>query len=141
MRISDWSSDVCSSDLCPDHLYFFTGFVLRENDLFKLIAVVGNDAVGRIHDILRGAIILLQFEYLQVRVIFFKIQDVLDIRSPERINTLGIVTYHTDILMDSREPFYDQILGKIRVLVLVNHDVPKLLLVLVQSFEVRSEEH
>src|SRR3546814_1651142 len=73
-------------------------------------------------------------------VIFFNIQVVLDIRAPERINTLGIVTYHTDILMDSREPFYDQILGKIRVLVLVNHDVPELVLVLVQGFGGVSEK-
>src|SRR3546814_4574869 len=44
MRISDWSSDVCSSDLCPEERGIFAGLSCEENLL--LPPIVGDTLGG-----------------------------------------------------------------------------------------------
>ncbi len=109
--------------------------------LFELGLVLVNDGVGRFHDGLGGAVVLLQLHYKQVRIVFLEIQDVLNIRTAKGINTLGIVTHHADVLVYCCQFFGDQVLGNVGILKLVHHDVFEALLVLVEYFEVIAEEY
>src|SRR3546814_9935472 len=45
MRISDWSSDVCSSDLVTSHFSFLRGASAPE-ELFASAALLGHSALG-----------------------------------------------------------------------------------------------
>ena len=92
---------------------------LGEHLLLNLVAVFGNQAVRRIHDGLRGAVILLQLEQPCIFVCTGKIQDIINVGSTERIDTLGIITYHTHKLVFLRKLEYDAVLCKIRILILI----------------------
>src|SRR5690606_16952879 len=123
-----------------DHFDFLARFIFRENNLFELIPVVGDDAVGRVDDVLGGTVILFQFEYFQVGVILLKIQDVLDIRPPEGVNALCIVPHHADVLVNRCQTLDNQVLREIGVLVLVHHNVPEFMLVLMKGLGMVPEQ-
>ena len=92
---------------------------LGEHFLLNLVAVFRNQAVRRIHDGLRGAVILLQLKQPCIFVCTGKIQDIIDVSSTERINTLGIIAYHAHKLVFLRKLEYDAVLCKIRILILI----------------------
>src|SRR5690606_30767930 len=123
-----------------DHFDFLARFIFRENNLFELIPVVGDDAVGRVDDVLGGTVILFQFEYFQVGVILLKIQDVLDIRPAEGVNALCIVPHHADVLVNRCQTLDNQVLREIGVLVLVHHNVPEFMLVLMKGLGMVPEQ-
>src|SRR3546814_21161032 len=68
MRISDWSSDVCSSDLAPGYFGDLGGAkvdiskVLGEPKRWKDILSAGQ-GVGSIHDVVPTAVLIDQFEH------------------------------------------------------------------------------
>ncbi len=81
-----------------DQFYRLAIFILRPHSFLNLILIVGDDAVGGIHDHLGGTVILFQFIKLVFRVIVLKIQDILNVGSAKRIDTLSVITYHANIL-------------------------------------------
>ena len=85
--------------------------------------IVGDQAVGRAHDILGGAVVLLQPELLRFGIVFLEPEDVLDPRSAESVDALGIVAHHADVVVRFGQPAQDHILRVVRVLVLVDEDV------------------
>ena len=64
-----------------------------------------------------------------LRIVILKVQYILNFRSPEGIDTLGIVTHNTYILMFLPESIYNKILGIVRILVFINKYIEKLFLV------------
>ncbi len=70
-----------------------------------------------------GAVVVLQTEGLALREVLPEVQDVLDARSPERVDGLRVVAHHAEILMELAEFLYYQVLGVVRVLILVHHYV------------------
>src|SRR5690606_11759173 len=87
---------------CSYDSYFLSLVVIGKNIFLELVLVVGDDLVGSCHYHFSAAVVLLEFESLQVRIIFLKIQDVLNVRASESVNTLGIVANHADILEPRR---------------------------------------
>lgn len=84
--------------------------------------------VRRIYDILRRTIISFQFENTATRILVLELQDIIDIGSPERIDTLRIISDHADTSVYFAQALYNQMLGKIRILILVHqHKLKKLL--------------
>jgi len=100
------------------YLDFFSFFVFGKDPFGDLFFVFVYDAVGGIDDRGRGTVILLQFEDFIVGIVVSEIQDVFNPGTPERIDALGIVTYNTDVAVDFRQFFDNQILGVVCVLVL-----------------------
>ena len=47
----------------------------------------------------------------------------MDIRSPERVNALGIVAHHADVVVVFSQLADDEVLGEIGILILVYQDV------------------
>ena len=85
--------------------------------------------VGCRNDCLGGAVVLFQFKDLRARIYFCEIQYVVNIRSPERINALCIITHHTDVPVLLGQLEHDTVLGEVRVLILVHQDVTELRLI------------
>ena len=106
---------------CALHLDAVPNLVVRKYMLFELIFIIRNNAIGYFNNVLRGPVILLQFIYLQIWIIAFKIEDILDIGPPKRIDTLRIVTNYADVLIGCGQFFYDGVLRKVGILVLIYH--------------------
>ena len=82
-----------------------------------------NQGIGRPDDIPGGPVVLLKAEEPALRIILAEIQDVLDFRSPERIDGLRVVTDHTDVPVPLAEFLQNEVLGEVGVLVLVHENV------------------
>ena len=67
--------------------------------------------VRRIYDILRRTIISFQFENTATRILVLELQDIIDIGSPERIDTLRIISDHADTSVYFAQALYNQMLG------------------------------
>jgi hypothetical protein len=65
----------------------------------KLVDVFGNHTAGSTHDGFGAAVILLEPKGVELGVIFLKIEDVLDVRPPKSVNTLGVISHDADILI------------------------------------------
>ena len=57
-----------------------------------------DDGIGRIDNIFGGTVILFQSVQFYLMVIFLKIQYIVDVGSAKTINTLRIISHHTNIL-------------------------------------------
>jgi hypothetical protein len=81
-------------------LYFdLTAFHIGGPDhFFNLIFVVTDDGISRIDNVFGGTVVLFESVQPYVMVIFLKIQYVIDVGPTKAINTLCIVSHHTDIL-------------------------------------------
>lgn len=66
---------------------------------FKWLGIKFDEGVGRIDDILCGTVVSFEFEYFQSRELFTQSEYIVDIRSPERVNALGIVAHHADVVV------------------------------------------
>ena len=109
--------------------------------LAQLGLVVFDDGVGRLHDVLGGAVVLLQLEDLQLRVVALEIEDVGDVGAAEGVDALGVVAHHADVALLGRQLAGDEVLRVVGVLVLVHHHEPEQVLVLVQHVGMVPEQH
>ena len=71
---------------------------------------------------------------MRVRIILLKIEDVFDVRAAESVYRLVIVTDDADILSSAGEQAREFILALVGILILVNVDVFKLVLIELQHF-------
>ena len=106
-----------------DHLNPGSLVILRPHLLGHPVLVVLDDGVGRIHDVLRGTVVLLQLEDARARIVALEIEDVLDVGATETVDALRIVAHHADILVKSRQPLDNQILREVGILILVDEDI------------------
>ena len=88
-----------------------------------------------------GAVVLFQLEQLGLRVVFFEVEDVLDVGAAKGVDALGIVSHHTDILMHGAQLLDDEVLGEVGVLVLVHQDVAEAVLVFVEQIGEVPKQH
>ena len=87
------------------------------------VRVVRDEVVRRRDDVLRRAVVLLQFHHAAAGIVFLEADDVLDPCAPEGVDGLGVIAHHADVLVQPGEPLQDGVLGDVRVLVLVHEDV------------------
>ena len=108
--------------------------------LLYLIAVAGDDAVGSIDDVLRRSVVLFELEEVHVGVVALEVENVLYVGPAESVDTLCVVTHHTDVLVACGEFLHYEVLCVIGVLVLVDHNVLEALLVLEEHVGEIAEE-
>jgi hypothetical protein len=82
--------------------------------------------VGGFQDNVRGSVISFQLNGPAVRIDFFKIQYVADVRSSPTVNGLVVVAYDAQISMVLGKKADQYELSPVGILVLVHHDVFKL---------------
>src|SRR5699024_3208120 len=75
------------------------------------------------------AVVLLQRNLHRILVVAFKIQDIVDIGAPKRVDTLGVIADHAKVVIFFCQHIGDFILCVIGILVLINQDVFKAFLV------------
>src|SRR3546814_4913091 len=99
MRISDWSSDVCSSDL----LHLFALSLIRPQRFAQPSAIFGNHSAGGGQNMWRRAVILFQADDLRPWKILLELQDIGDFRSTPALDALVIIAPAPDILPRLRQ--------------------------------------
>ena len=77
---------------------------------------------------------------MHIVIIFFEVEYVLNVRSSESIDTLGIVSHHTDVSMSRCKIFDYQILCIIGVLILIDHYITKPLSIFVGCNQIAGQE-
>ena len=98
-------------------------FLAHRHALFRNTSfIIGNQCVGRIHDVPGGAVVALQAEGLRLREVLLEVQDVLDLGAAEGVDGLGVVPHHAQVPVHRRELLENQVLRVVGVLVLVHHD-------------------
>ncbi len=85
--------------VCLEHTDSFPFLFFGEYGFPYLTLILLNQAVGSTDNGLCGAVILLQFEDFRIGVDFRKIENIINIRPTERIDTLRIISHHTDTLI------------------------------------------
>ena len=114
--------------------------VVGPNLFVYLFHVLGDDRVGGIDYHLGGAVVLFKLEEVEVGIVAAEVEDILDIRATEGIDTLRIVAHHADVLQPGGEFLHNEVLRIVGVLILVDHDVLETLLVLKQHIGEVAEE-
>ena len=109
-------------------------FFLRIDGFLNLVYVLMNQRVSSINDILGGAVVLLQFEQLRLRINALEIKDITDVRSAEGIDTLRIIPHDADVVLRFSQLLDEQELDIVRILVLIHKDILELLLVFLLHF-------
>ena len=91
-----------------------------------------DDRVGGLDDGASGAVVLLQLIGLRCGVVVAERENILDLRTAERVDTLRIVTHDAHPTVQLREATDDDVLGEVGILILIHQDVVKQLLILAQ---------
>src|SRR5690606_4561388 len=89
---------------------------------------------------LRRTVIPLEPHDLRTAELRLKVQDVPDIRPPERIDALIVITHHRDVSVRLRQQAQQKELDGVGVLILVHHDLPKPLPILIEDLRTALEE-
>ena len=118
----------------------YTLFIIRPKCLILTPLIVMDHTVGSIQNRLGRTIILLQLDHLCIRKCFFKIKNVVDIRTSELVNRLIIITDHTEISVLCRQQTDKLELNRVRILILIHHNVLKTILVIIQYFRIGFEK-
>ena len=98
----------------------FAVLVLRKDILRNLPLVTFDQRISRLHNQLRTPIVLFQFEEFCIVVLALEVQDIVDVRTSERIDALCIVAHHAHLLTFLRELIDNGLLCKVRVLILIH---------------------
>ena len=139
--VGQFLTEVCLLDGFRHHFPFFALVsgtqkayavaygVVGPNLFLYLLHILSYDGVGGIYDDLGGAVVLFEFEEVQVGVVAAEVEDVLYVGTAEGIDALGIVAHHADVLETGGKLLDDEVLRVVGVLVLVHHDVVETVLV------------
>ncbi len=104
------------------------------------MGVVSDDLRRGVDDRLRRAVVLFELHDLRVFEVLLEIQDVVDVRSAPRIDRLILVADDAQVAVRLSELLDEKILDTVRILILVDHDVAKLVLILFENGRVIDEE-
>ena len=85
--------------------------------------IVGDHAVRRIKNGLRGAIVLLKGDHLRLRPVTLKVEDVADVCAAPRIDGLIVIPHDAEISVSRCQLANPCILNTVRILVLINVQV------------------
>ena len=90
-----------------------------------LTCILVDQAIGGVHDILGGTVIPFQLEDTATGIKILELQDIIYIRTSEGIDALGVIPYHADMAVSLAKPLHDQVLGEVRILILIHQYIPE----------------
>ena len=106
-------------------------FILAENVLPYLAFILANQRIGSLYDELCGTVVLLKFEEAcTLRILLLEIQDVVNVGTTKRIDTLCIIANDTDTTVLLGKLQHDFLLRIVGVLILVDEHIAKTLNIL-----------
>ena len=86
-----------------------------------------NQRISGIDDGLCRTIVTLQFKETRRGIDALEIEDIADVCSTEGIDTLRVISYHTDIILRLRQFLNQQELDIVGILILIHQDILELL--------------
>ena len=101
--------------------------ILAEHILVYLSFVLAYQAIGSLHDKLRGTVVLLQLKEARTLILLLEIEDVIDIGTTETVDALCIVSHHTDTSVLAGQLQDDLLLGVVRILILIDQHIAETL--------------
>ena len=111
----------------------FSGFIFRPERLFLSSCIVPDHLVRRLQDHFGGTVILLQPDHTRPRKRLFKAEYIFNIRPAEAVNRLIVIPHHTNISIFFCQKAHKAELDRIRILILVYHDITEPLLIVIQN--------
>ena len=90
-----------------------------------LTCILVDQAIGGVHDILGGTVIPFQLEDTATGIKILELQDIIYISASEGIDALGVIPYHADMAVSLAKPLHDQVLGEVRILILIHQYIPE----------------
>ena len=84
---------------------------------------MGDHAVGRVQDRLRGAVVLFQAYHFGFGIIPLEIQDIGDVRPPEGVNRLVRIPHHANVPVMGSQQVGEHVLGVVGVLIFIHVDI------------------
>src|SRR5579863_4154733 len=102
--------------------------------------VATDDGAGRVENRLGRAVVLLEADDARAGIVLLESQDVLDGRATPAVDRLVLVADHAEVLVRARQQAYQLVLDAIGVLILIDQDVAKALVVLPANIVRRIEE-
>ena len=118
----------------------FAAVVCGPELLGVTVRVLFDHCLGRLEDVAAGTVILLQFEYPATGIIPLKLQDVADIGATPAVDGLVVIPDHADVVITIGQLMDNLILHPVGVLVFVDQDVAKSLLVKLQPLRCNLEQ-
>ena len=106
-----------------DDVHAFADGELRPQRFFDDVRVVGNERVGGGEDLLVAAVVLLQLDRFQRRIIFVQMGDVLRARATPGVNRLVIVTDGGKRRARACEQLQQRVLAVVGVLIFIDQEV------------------
>ena len=91
--------------------------------------IVADHGVGRVQNVLGGAVVLLQPDHPGAAVLLLKAEDILDIGAPEAVDALVVVAHHADVAVAACQQAGQQVLQVVGVLILVHQHIAELPLI------------
>jgi hypothetical protein len=85
--------------------------------------IVGHNRRGRLQNVLRGTVVLLQANDACLGKVLLKLQNVANVGAPPGVNALVFVAYSADIVFAGGEHAHQFVLRTVGVLILVHLDV------------------
>ena len=108
---------------------------------FALAAlIVANDSVGGVQNMPRGAVVLLQTDGTSTGVLLFKIEDIVNIRATETVDTLVIIAHHADVAVAACQQRGQAILKMVGILILVNQHIAELAAIVFPHFPISFQQ-
>ena len=104
------------------------------------LLVVLDQRVRRFQDVLGRAVVLLHQEDGRVGIVALEVEHVLDRRAPPAVDALVGVADDADVAVLRGEQVHELVLGAVRVLVLVDHQVREALLVVLEHLGMLAEQ-
>ena len=95
-----------------------------DEPLFELVAHVDEDRVAHVEYGLGAPVVLLELDHPAPGEAFGEFEDVAVVRPPESVYALSVVAHGHDVAATLREERHDVRLNPVRVLELVDHEVP-----------------
>src|SRR4051812_15375839 len=101
---------------------------LRPEVLLLALAVVADDAVRGVEDVLGRAVVLLERDRVRAREVVLELEDVADVGAAEPVDALVRVSHGEQVAVLLGDELEQAVLGVVRVLVLVDQHIVKCLL-------------
>ena len=114
--------------------------ILSPKILRTAVFIVFDNLISRLENSFGGTVILLQQNNLGLGIIFLEVQDILHISTTPTIDRLVRIPNHTDVFKARSQEFDQLVLSVVGILVLINMDVLKLLLVVGQNIRILIKE-
>ncbi len=94
-----------------------------EEPLRLALGVLLDQLVRGAEDRVRRAVVLLERDDLRAREVLLELEDVADVRRPEAVNRLVLISHGAHVSVLAAEELQEAVLRVVRVLVLVDEDV------------------